>query len=191
MVAESPARPIPLYVERARRQMRRGALRSGWPDGFGPEIDPMHARARGDGAVTLELKKGAREAEPGACMPRRDRRAKPGDGYVELRRLPGWTYSGHAPVRLHRSHAELLAHIEDVSLALLIGPERVPVSSRTAPRARSARRRSRIRRSRSRDPDPDDPGLTAAPEREKCARIAGSSFVALHESAAKQRGHAG
>ncbi len=168
VVAESPARPIPLYVERARRQMRRGASWGVLSDGFEPEIDPTHARARGERCeVTPESEKFGLEAEPGARPPRRDRRAKPGAGYVELRRVPGWSYSGHAPVRLPRYHAELLAQIENVSLALLIGPQRVPVSGRTTPRARSARRRSRTRRSRSRDPDPDDPSLTAAPEREK------------------------
>src|SRR5712692_6808163 len=51
------------------------------------------------------------EHQPGAGAPRRDLPAKPGADYVELRRTPRLSYIGHAPLRLQRSHAELLAKL--------------------------------------------------------------------------------
>lgn len=135
------------------------------------------------------------EAEPDARRPRRDRRAKPKAGYIELRPRPGWMYNGHAPLRLSPWQVSVFASVTGESLDQLIGPQRVRVPGRTTPRPRSARRRSRTRRSRSRDPDPepDHPSLSAAaPEREKCAYSAGSDVLALafaRRSAAP--GHAG
>lgn len=131
----------------------------------------------------------ALQAEPRARPPRWERRAKPGADSVALPRLLGWSYRDHTPIRVPRGQAANLARLENLSVALLLGPRTVPPVARPA-RARSARRCSRTRRSRSRDPDPDPdpdpdhPSLTAAPEREQCAHIAGSSVVALRAPAA-------
>lgn len=95
------------------------------------------------------------EREPRARPPWRYRK-RPGD-FVEVRLAAhGLTYRGYATIRLSRYQADVWARVEGgVSLALLLGPERVPGAGRTTPRARSARGRcSRTRRSRSRDPDP-------------------------------------